>query len=430
MSLLVAAGPSSTALAAAPAAAPVTPNEVSTTPPTPAGSPSAQRATLSKDGDDASCEAVRKRLPELTRRGQSQVACEVEVVPGLPPDVASARGSVSPSAWVPEPSWCGGDWLWNRTMLCRDETVTVAVLNSSGAQTGTLRYWRTQYNYTNSNQSNWGNQVSFGLATGTTGTGYGTQVTGVAYCGAYYANTPQTCTANGTNSFGPSNPLNLNFSVIGESYFQTSSTAPGAISYSTNRWNITLSNPQWSNVIYSNLAPPGPIRCDNATPGKGVGCVFSGYTPAAVWSATGPRSEFAKHVQAAQNSGLPGAYPSGTPLTRTTNSSLRDQNGAAACPPAQGNPGWERPAGEQCDEYPFRSTYQGAFTGGGSPRTFNSIPGVPCDLSFIPTGSGPSGYSVCMINADHNSMAGSDLGTFYGNNRIVDYDPFRVWIQP
>ncbi|GAA1841034.1 hypothetical protein GCM10009836_20460 [Pseudonocardia ailaonensis] len=52
-----------------------------------------------------------------------------------------------------------------------------------------------------------------------------------------------------------------------------------------------------------------------------------------------------------------------------------------------------------------------------------------CDLPQIPTATGPTGYSICMINGSQNTGAGSDLATFYNNNRVIDADPFRVWIQ-
>ena len=39
----------------------------------------------------------------------------------------------------------------------------------------------------------------------------------------------------------------------------------------------------------------------------------------------------------------------------------------------------------------------------------------------------PLGCSVCMIDETQNRMGGSALGTFYLNNRIINYDAF--WLD-
>ena len=128
---------------------------------------------------------------------------------------------------------------------------------------------------------------------------------------------------------------------------------------------------------------------------------------------------FGRHVRDAQNSGLPGAYPDGTPLTRLTDATLSRRNGDTACPDS-----YPRPSGYSCDEYPFRSTWQGAFTGGGSGRTFDW-----CQINALPTGvTGPTGYSACMIPAIENSSAGGTLGYFYSSNRVIEREPFHVWV--
>lgn len=46
------------------------------------------------------------------------------------------------------------------------------------------------------------------------------------------------------------------------------------------------------------------------------------------------------------------------------------------------------------------------------------------------SGAGPIGYSACMVNAVQNRDAGFIvLNGFYGSNRVIERDPFRVWIQ-
>ena len=82
----------------------------------------------------------------------------------------------------------------------------------------------------------------------------------------------------------------------------------------------------------------------------------------------------------AQASGRPGA-PGGTPLRRLVNPDLQERNGRTACPGR-----YTRPSGKSCDEYPFASTREGAF----------------------------------------NSYAGTDLGSFYADNRMLHDDAFYV----
>ena len=122
----------------------------------------------------------------------------------------------------------------------------------------------------------------------------------------------------------------------------------------------------------------------------------------------------------AKASGLRGAYPNGIPLTRLTTPYLNTLNGDTACPAS-----YPRPSAMSCDEYPFRSTWEGAFTGlpraGG--RTFPY-----CQIPQLGAGTGIGGYSSCMIPADQNSAAGGSLGAVYRRERVIDSDPFRVWI--
>lgn len=152
-----------------------------------------------------------------------------------------------------------------------------------------------------------------------------------------------------------------------------------------------------------------------------MGCVSPGYVSVLVYPRSGLYPEVARHIGDAQASGLRGAYPNGTPLTRLTNAALVDRNRATACPSS-----YPRPAGKSCDEYPFASTNQGASTGGGGPRTFSY-----CSITLGQPGStGATGYSVCMVNATQNSGAGTALGQFYNSNRAISNDPFRVWISP
>ncbi|MEU0054454.1 NucA/NucB deoxyribonuclease domain-containing protein [Streptomyces sp. NPDC006309] len=63
-----------------------------------------------------------------------------------------------------------------------------------------------------------------------------------------------------------------------------------------------------------------------------------------------------------------------------------------------------RPAGKECDEYPFASTWQGASTGGGK-------------------------FNWRMIPKAQNQGGGKALANFYLYNRILEKDKFLVWIK-
>ena len=126
----------------------------------------------------------------------------------------------------------------------------------------------------------------------------------------------------------------------------------------------------------------------------------------------------------AQDSGLAGSHPAyelryPAPLNRLVNAAQQTANYNRSCPSS-----YPRPAGLSCDEYPFRSSRQGASTGGGPGRT---IPGCQVPL---PSGTGPIGYSACMIDDTENSEGGSALGSFYIDQRILDNDAYYVWIKP
>lgn len=126
-----------------------------------------------------------------------------------------------------------------------------------------------------------------------------------------------------------------------------------------------------------------------------------------VYTSTYP--EYAAHVRKAINSGLPST------LQRMTDATKKKANYNKACPSSI-----PRPSGRSCDEYPFQSTYQGAALNGGSVRVPSG-----CYLDVV-AGSGPTGFSRCMIIKAQNSLGGSVLNAFYQNSRVLDKDKFTV----
>ncbi|MGR6913400.1 NucA/NucB deoxyribonuclease domain-containing protein [[Actinomadura] parvosata] len=144
------------------------------------------------------------------------------------------------------------------------------------------------------------------------------------------------------------------------------------------------------------------IRCDYLAAGGDApyyGCVFQNVWPehVVVWVELPGHAEV---ITAGQNGGAPGA-PGDAPLTRLMDETLKRKNGTEACKM------WPspRPPGEECDEYPFRSTWQGAHTG-------------DPDLTFSD-----------LIPTTENQDGGEQLAWFYRYHRVIDKDPFFVDVE-
>jgi hypothetical protein len=190
-------------------------------------------------------------------------------------------------------------------------------------------------------------------------------------------------------------------------------------------FTLIFANANLPNILPGTLALKDPpiLRCDDLLPGiPYAGCVFTSVAPTYPLSTSGEYPQFARHIADAQGSGLPGA-PGGRFLRRMVNPVDQDRNGDTACPRR-----YTRPDTKSCDEYPFRSTYEGAATAQprGTARTFDW-----CDLKPPePTGvTGPTGYSVCMIDARQNSRGGGQLQRFYNSARVIDHDAFYVEVD-
>jgi len=379
-------------------ASPVRPTQMAATAPTAAATVPA--------GDCRTVTAAtnHRRLAAAANAGRRAVGC----VAFTAPKTVTAPGMHA--AVIPAPSWCGnGQWLFVRTDACGvfRWVLTVYEIDQNGNIVGVIGQMNgnvVDYAYTSVDISTWAFQVSI-QTLGGWGEVLNTQASGSAAC---------TGDCNLNNSNFPSQAVTFGGFVNGDSSYNTTDTAPGAVGYANSSFTWTFSNSAWAYSVSVTDTPPR-VRCDNATPGKGVGCVFPDYQPTMVYSLSGPYPQLAQHIQAAQNSGLP------TVLTRATDPNINDANRATACPDS-----YPRPDGFSCDEYPFASTYQGAIFTGGGPRTWDW-----CQLDIgQPNSTGSSGYSVCMIDAGQNSGGGSALGSFYGGNRVIDHDPFAVAITP
>ncbi len=306
-------------------------------------------------------------------------------------------------------------WEWYRTEACEFGQGVVTVTDTStGALVGELFYNLIGFTYTEYNTSDWAHQIQIEEDSNSWGLVNGSTVEGAA-----------TCTGNCTtisNSFPPQTTAPSTVDA-GQAIFVSTMVGVGqkGYAYTTFYWYFT--NPQWAGPSTITNDEFSPIaRCDNVLTGYPAGCAFYSNTPTMVYALAGPYPTLARHIQAAQQSGLPGA-PGTNPLYRTQDTNLINANRNTACPTSL-----PRPTGFSCDEYPFATTYEGAFIEtsdyDAGPRTWPW-----CQVTLgAPNSTGPFGYSVCMINASDNSNGGNALGLFYYYNRVIDDDTFYVSI--
>lgn len=160
------------------------------------------------------------------------------------------------------------------------------------------------------------------------------------------------------------------------------------------------------------------IRCDNLLKiNAGYGCVYPRVFPVMKvnYAATDkPVKESAQVILNGQHrvSTSPGAR-SGLPLKRLWNRKAMSKNYRQARKQCAAHD--TRAIGEQCDEYPFKSTREGCYWGAGGDYTKL---GSVCAAEYV--------------NGTHNQNVGSALGKFFQKYRIIDtggsdvYDGFYV----
>lgn len=291
-------------------------------------------------------------------------------------------------------------------------------VNGASVETGGMGLLWRGWVYTSPTMRTWAHEMEIETVS-EWGTAVGTIVDGVEYCSVVAGAAGAACNSDPSSNF-PTQKLGVKLPPVkaesywnftgtpmstGQAYFQMYFTAPG---YGVDYWHTKAL----------------PIRCDYETPNAQAGCVNAYHTPTKNYSAS-LFPAFAQHVEAAQGTGLAGT-PANGPLHRLIDRTKIALNGAKACPPG-GDRSWlPRPYLHECDEYPFRSTQEGAYTGGGAARTHSW-----CQITLRSTGSiGPTGFSICMIPKEQNRKAGDQIAAFYRDNRMLDNDPFYVRIRP
>ncbi|MEV6494206.1 GDSL-type esterase/lipase family protein, partial [Actinoplanes sp. NPDC051633] len=169
-------------------------------------------------------------------------------------------------------------------------------------------------------------------------------------------------------------------------------TAPGAIPATAAFYNLERPPP---------ANPVETVRCDTyLTKFHNLpGCVYPSFAPTATFDYDDNDFwEVSQHIKDSQRQGSPGAPGSGRPLHRTFDEQTINDKYAASCPAS-----FPRGPGQSCDEYPFKTTREGAASGGP--------------------------YTARAVTATHNSDHGNALNTsFYVPNRVFDGDAFWVRI--
>lgn len=382
--------------------------------------------------------------------GAKAVSCAVVTERGTPSAardgaLASARAA-GPTArdYLEPPDWCFDHafdgWWGTRTEMCSIADGLVNLwLYQNGVPVrllGQAQWLEINFAYTSADLDTWAHQIRVEKYWGTAAGNGAATVSGFSTCGGE-------CKQDTDTGLRPGN-FATDVANDGEAYNTSTSSELGEVGLAEGQWEYWLTYAGFppTNSLYVDLPT---VRCDNAigdnennsgdpafaVAAAGAGCVFLGILPVMVYSKTGFYPTLATHIEAAQQSGLPGAYPNGAVLNRITNATDKASNGRTACPA-----GWARPQGRSCDEYPFRSTKQGASTQTpkGTARTFAPPNTAWCHMDTawgVPTGvTGPTGWSSCMIDATDNRNGGAALGAFYSSKRVLDGDPYLVWIQP
>ncbi|MFV2210877.1 hypothetical protein ACFHW2_11715 [Actinomadura sp. LOL_016] len=410
------------------------------------------------DSEDT-CEGVEEKLKKMTQEGNNNgVICHTTKTPPKGSDTeakqkkASAKlTSVGPNA-TPLPDWCknleGGEWQYGerRTACRREKGRRVEIWKLQDGKViieGVI--WYIEANLVVADATNtrqWTIEETL-LPYKMEGSAAGATVSGAAFCN-------NSCRAISTDY--PKQIMVLDQEITGWGWFETTVSE---------RWqkeetltNVFRVHGKPGYTLDFRMVQGAKIRCDRAVPAQSVrvGCVFPQFAPTMTYQLTGPYPELARHIKMAQESGLPGK-PGGAPLHRLTSpvdpaeTDYITRNGDTACP--NSGAGWTpRPPGKQCDEYPFRSTVEGAYTAGSytpddpatpptrpyQPRTHNAnycgsfpSPVYTWDPTWDPD---PVGYSVCWIDGKQNTNGGLSLkNKLYSPERVLEGDAFFVSIQ-
>jgi hypothetical protein len=301
-------------------------------------------------------------------------------------------------------------WYYSRSDACGvEEWVATTYLVPSGTVIGQNYFSVRQTVRTSQFSKIWAHDVEF-TSLSAWGVDVGDRI-----------NAFQACTGNCGSLGGQINglPMPIGLPIRGTGNVQGNVYVSGDVASAASAWRFWLVTPSGSDlppiqspVVLTSWTPT--IRCDIATPGtSSPGCVFPAFAPQLlIYQSSYP--SYYKHIRDTQSYGVPNL------LTRLVDPAAQTDNRNRACPGM-----YPRPSGFQCDEYPFSSTREGAFTGGyAGGQTLTG-----CQVSWLPIRVSGAGYSACMIPEAENRNGGIDLQVFYLNNRVINSDRFYVLPQ-
>lgn len=358
------------------------------------------------------CAELQRQLPAMRAAGRTGTAM-------------CTRALAAPTAAAPSavPSCVpGGGWAFTRSVACFDDRYQLEFRTiPQGVLIGIIFVRVTAAAVVQARSPQWGQAVT---VTGTSQSGavQGTSIHVKPVCRVRCGQISPPIGTTYTRPFGAGVTLREN------AVFETPYVGAEQVWYSAAAWEIHFSNPNTTPPESNTLTFVAPAhRCDDRlgapTP---YGCVYDPvipeYNPDPVANPL-----YAKHIRFAI------AYGVTSVLTRHRDAARSEANGAKACPGRLPRP--QNPT-HQCDEYPFRSTMEGAvaqtfgttfrkidLNGPGTNELICKIndPAIPLRNTYM-----PGGYSVCMIPETQNRDGGQELAKFYIDYRVIPDDKFTV----
>ncbi len=326
-----------------------------------------------------SCTAVRRELPKLAREDLKSVGCtKPAAASSLPSRVRKALAS----------SLCvTGYIIRTRHDACALGNINYEIIEvPSGEVLGSGVIVFGYYEDLNSSSWKWSLVAGLELVDAEGAVAEGTVVGMAIDC----AN----CVASGTWV----QPLTEDVA-----YFHAFPIAArgGAVTTTRQAPVLLIANPAGGETPPATFPNLGPARCDKIAVAGTQGCVFSDVAASYYVYLTGQKiNDVAINIFNGERTKSDhfGWYGHGKPLTRATNSKVQSKNRQAAC-------GKKRYKGLTCDEYPFAATYQGAY--------------------YYPNQTSTRG-----VPGDQNSREGAYRVNMYRSERLLNLDPYWVFVEP
>lgn len=334
----------------------------------------------------------------------------------------------------PFPQWCAGNGpVYTLTDVCQIESYELDIVNDdTGVLVGTLDYNAIEYAYWETGLLDMIYEISLDPyhSSGVGNDGW-TTVQNSGYCAIHGGGGPGiSCTVTdyefpqGATFYAPPGWPQTTDTIDGYSQIDTSyASGTEARVWIASPWGFYYGGSvpiRGSRYVYGEYQYL--VYCDNNFPGSSTGGCKAPtdlYTPTLTYSLT-TYPTLAQAIQDAQAAGVPGSSTSGAPLFRATSTSIQNSNRNVAC-----NSSWTRPPGDECDEYPFASTYEGAAYNPSSGITFSY-----CNNPNVPQTTSNPKWESCFVPASENSSAGGVLSNFLTANRTLDDDRYYVNVVP